>query len=189
MKRLVVPFVVLVATAPALAGSADGPMSGFLDQNVLPWIAAPAVIAAVQAQNAAHGDLTQAEIDDMDKQWRGEIGAAATPLISSVTGNAVSAFLSEQVAGLGGQVTEVFVMDNRGLNVAASAMTSDYWQGDEAKFQATFEVGLDARHFSDVEKDESTGRYQGQASFTLVDPETGTPIGAVTVGIDAEALF
>jgi hypothetical protein len=80
-------------------------------------------------------------------------------------------------------------MDQHGLNVAASAMTSDMWQGDEAKFTETYSMGAGAVHFSEVELDESTQRYQAQISVTIVDPATGEPIGAMTVGVDAEALL
>ena len=42
----------------------------------------------------------------------------------------------------GDLITEVFVMDNRGLNAVASDATSDYMQGDEAKWRKT--CGQDA---------------------------------------------
>ena len=80
-------------------------------------------------------------------------------------------------------------MDARGLNVAASAATSDYWQGDEDKFQQTYEIGADSVHFSDIEFDESSQTYQGQISVVIVDPSTNTPIGAITIGVNAEALL
>jgi hypothetical protein len=53
----------------------------------------------------------------------------------------------------------------------------------------TYGIGPDAVHFSEVELDESTQRYQAQISLTIVDPATGEPIGAMTVGVDAEALL
>jgi hypothetical protein len=98
-------------------------------------------------------------------------------------------FLRGQVDASGGRITEVFIMDRHGLNVAASAMTSDMWQGDEAKFTETYSMGAGAVHFSEVELDESTQRYQAQISVTIVDPSSGEPIGAMTVGVDAEALL
>jgi len=85
-------------------------------------------------------------------------------------------------------ITEIILMDAVGLNVAVSHVTSDYWQGDEAKHQDTYGVGPDAVHFSEIELDESTQRYQGQISVTLVDPASGEAIGAVTIGVDAQAL-
>ncbi|MEM8755288.1 MAG: hypothetical protein AAGF90_20180, partial [Pseudomonadota bacterium] len=74
----------------------------------------------------------------------------------------------------------------KGLNVGQSAKTSDYWQGDEAKWRETYLVGPDAIHVSDVEEDESTQTFQIQVSLPIVDG--GAPIGAVTVGVDVEHL-
>jgi hypothetical protein len=82
--------------------------------------------------------------------------------------------------------TEIFVMDNKGLNVGQSDVTSDYWQGDEAKWQKTYQVGPDAIHVSDVEQDESSQVFQAQVSVPVVDG--GQVIGAVTVGVNVDAL-
>jgi phosphopantothenoylcysteine synthetase/decarboxylase len=40
----------------------------------------------------------------------------------------------------------------------------------------------------EVEEDESTQALQSQASVTISDPETGEPIGAITVGINLDML-
>jgi len=68
-------------------------------------------------------------------------------------------------------------------------VTSDYWQGDEAKFTQTYAVGSDAVHFSDIDFDESSQSYQAQISFTIIDPASGAPIGAMTVGVLADGLM
>lgn len=188
MKTLPILALGVAFTTPAMAIDMSQAMSSYVDQNILAWAADPVIVDAVKAQNVAHASLTQGDIDELDLKWRAEVGKADQPTIKSVLENSASAYLRDQVTALGGQVTEVFVMDNHGLNVASSGVTSDHWQGDEDKFTATFGVGPDARHFSEVEKDESTGTYQAQASFVVVDPETSEPIGAVTVGINAEAL-
>jgi len=93
------------------------------------------------------------------------------------------------VEASGGQITEVFVMDAHGLNVASSGVTSDYWQGDEAKFQKTFLAGTGAMFVDDIELDESTQTYLGQVSIVLTDPDTGAVIGAMTIGLNAQMFF
>lgn len=50
-------------------------------------------------------------------------------------------------------------------------------------------MGADAVHFSEIEFDESSQSYQAQISMTISDPATGAPIGAMTVGINADALM
>ena len=79
-------------------------------------------------------------------------------------------------------------MDNRGLNVATAGLTSDYWQGDEAKFTETFGKGAGAMQIGEVEFDESSQTYSVQVSLTIVDAKTATPIGAMTIALNAEAL-
>ena len=79
-------------------------------------------------------------------------------------------------------------MDDKGLNVAQSSVTSDYWQGDEAKWQKTFQAGPNAYHIGDVEEDESTQMFQSQVSYAITDPASGKVIGAITVGVNVEEL-
>ncbi|MZR13218.1 hypothetical protein GQE99_09330 [Maritimibacter sp. DP07] len=189
MKTLLASTLILGLAAPATAQDFAAAMGDFLDQHVVGWASDPVLLDAIRDKNAAHEWIDQSRIDALDRAWQDEIGRSVTPTISTVMENPASDFLRARVNALGGAVTEVFVVDAHGLNVAASAPTSDYWQGDEAKFTETFAVGPRARHFSEIERDASTSTYQGQASFTIVDPETGAPIGAMTVGINAEALF
>lgn len=190
MKIIFAPAVALALTAgSALASDPSAAMAQYVRDNVMNWASDPGIIGAVVARNAETATLSEAQIIDMDNAWRGELGTAATPTIDSVVTASASDFLRQQVTESGGLITEVFVMDTVGLNVASSGITSDYWQGDEAKFTETFGVGPDAVHIGEVEFDESAQTYQGQVSFTLTDPATGTTIGAVTVGLNAEAFF
>ena len=146
------------------------------------------IVAAVKAQNAESGGYDQAKIDALDKQWRAEVGASAKPLIDKVLATAASKFLAGKREGSGGLFSEIFVTDAKGLNVAQSDVTSDYWQGDEAKWQKSFSMGAGAVHLGDVEQDESSQAYQSQVSMTVTDPATGNPIGAITVGVNVELL-
>ncbi len=163
-------------------------MQAFLEDEVRTWAQSEELTAAIQAQNAITGGYSQGQIDELDTSWRAATDTPSDALIAGVMTNAASEFLRSQVAGSYGLITEVFIMDARGLNVAASDVTSDYWQGDEAKFTETYPLGPDAEHFSDIEFDESTQSYQAQMSITITDPATGEPIGAMTIGVNADAL-
>ena len=88
----------------------------------------------------------------------------------------------------GGLFSEIFIMDAKGLNVGQSDVTSDYMQGDEAKWQNTYAAGPDAVFIDEVEFDDSSQQFQSQANLTIVDPATGKPIGAITVGVNVEQL-
>ncbi|MBB3311888.1 hypothetical protein FHT78_003664 [Rhizobium sp. BK196] len=177
-----VPMGVSMAQDAKLA-----PIADYVTSDVKPWLNDPAVIEAIKAQNAANASLGAADIDALDKKWRAEVDGSDHTMIDRVLGNALSKFLQEKKAASDGKIAEIFVMDAKGLNVGQSDATSDYWQGDEAKFQKSFGAGKDAVFVDEIEKDESTQALQSQASVTISD-DKGTPIGAITVGVNVDAL-
>lgn len=154
--------------------------------SALGWLDNPTVISAIKAQNVANAGLSQGDIDKLDKQWRAEVGAGGGPLINKLMATKLSAYLKKVKDDSQGLYTEIFVMDNKGLNVGQSDVTSDYWQGDEGKWQKTFKVGAGAVDVGDVEEDESTQQIQAQLSVSIADG--GNVIGAVTIGMDMDAL-
>ncbi len=189
MRHTLVAMALVASTLPVHANEFAPAMQDFLDNQIMGWAQSEAIVSAINAQNARTAGFDQARIDSLDTAWRAEVGAPDTPTISPVMDNPASDYLRQQVESAGGTITEVFIMDAHGLNVAASSVTSDYWQGDEDKFQKTYGMGAGASHLGEVEFDESTQTYQGQISITIVDPATGQAIGAMTIGVDAEALL
>lgn len=188
MERLALTTALILAATPSFATDYQAAMRTYLNSGELNWLADATLVDAVLAQNATTGGLSEDEIIALDNDWRAQVGTADTALVDAVLSNVTADFLRQQVETSGGVITEVILMDAQGLNVAVSHVTSDYWQGDEAKHIDTYGVGADAVHLSDIELDESTQSYQGQISVTLVDPATGEPIGAITIGVDAGAL-
>jgi hypothetical protein len=187
MKTILFAASVLAA-APAIALDHVPLVAKIIDGGVRADITAPAVLAMLREQNARNATLDQAGIDAADKAWRAEVAAGGGSLISATLGNTASAYLKEVRAKHQGLLTEIIVMDSLGLNVAQSDLTSDYWQGDEAKFQKSYGAGASGVFIDEVELDESTQTMQSQASFTIVDPQTGLAIGAATIGVDVEQL-
>lgn len=176
-------FILLVLAAFLVAGSASAG-----EQKALPWLIKPVLIEAVRAQNADHKDLTPAQIAALDNRWRAERVSRDRPLIDGVMANKLSRFLKKIQESSNGLFTEIFVMDNRGLNVGQSEISNDYWQGDEAKWRKTFLVGAKARHVGEPEYVAATRKYQAQLSMPIVDPENGTVIGAMTLGVDVGVI-
>ena len=175
--------------SPGQDGVYRVPLEAYARGELSKWLNDPALIDAIKLQNTRHTGLTEDEVIALDQQWRSEAGAGGGPLISELLSHPVSAWLRDQQTATAGFVTEVFVMDDKGLNVAQSVETSDYWQGDEAKWKETYQVGPDALHISDVEFDDSTGFYQSQASLAIKDPASGAVIGAITFGINVQNLM
>lgn len=141
----------------------------------------PVIVAAVKAQNSMGRSLDW--IKDQDRKWRKEpgINAFMESLINSPCGKHLQALQASE-----GVYAEIFVMDNQGANVCLSKKTSDYWQGDEEKFQKSFLNGVGAVYVGEVKFDESTQAYLSQISLPV--KADGKVIGAVTFGIDVVPL-
>ncbi|MBL4906749.1 MAG: hypothetical protein JKX94_04795 [Sneathiella sp.] len=152
------------------------------------WAQSSEVVSAIMAQNKKSASLDQAAIDSLDKKWRAETKGGDKSMINAVLSNSLSAYLKNIKEQSEGLYTEIFVMDNKGLNVGQSDVTSDYWQGDEGKWQKSFGAGPSGQLIDDVEFDDSSQTYQSQVSIAIVDPASNEPIGAVTVGVNVEAL-
>lgn len=106
-------------------------------------------------------------------------------LVDKIKSSKASEKLSKLKESSEGVYGEVFIMDNKSLNVVLSDTTSDYWQGGEAKCQQIYLKGAGAVHTSEVEFDESVQAYTSQISTVLTD-ETGAVIGAITFGVIME---
>ncbi len=164
------------------------PVREFAESELRAWASAAICIEAVRAQNRRHANITQRQIDALDIQWRLETVRDDRPLIASIMTKRLSFYLAQLKKKMKGAVTEIVVMDGKGLNVAASDVDSDYWQGDEAKWQRTFLVGPGAVFVDDVELDTSTDLFQSEISMAITDADTGEVIGAIAVGIDLDRL-
>lgn len=189
MKKFVVAAGLALLGAPDARAVETALIYQYLYQNIVPWIDDPVIVDAVIAQNARTRDMSAQDIMTQDMLWQASEDADSAPLIASVVTGAPADFLRAQVKASAGLITEIIVMDSVGLNVAASAATSDYWQGDEDKYRQTYPVGPDAVHITDIVLDASSQSYQAQISVTLVHPDTAEPIGAIAVGIVADALM
>jgi len=185
---LLCAFITMTATSAIYADERIDKLRLIAELKLKPVVMESIVIDSVKEQNSQHASLSQSDIDNLDKTWRAETDSGSGDLIDAVLGKPVSGYLSDALDEQQGLISEIFVMDNRGLNVGQSGLTSDYWQGDESKWQETFKVGPDAIHLSEIEFDESSQTYSAQVSISITDPDTNTVIGAATFGVDAEAL-
>jgi hypothetical protein len=143
------------------------------------WGEDPVLIAAVQQQNSQ--SMTLDTIKSLDKKWQETDGIDEQ--MKAMMNNAAAKRLLE-IEKSQPYFFELFLMDNQGANVAMTNKTSDYWQGDEPKWQASYNNGKGGVHFSDVQFDESAQDYLLQISVPVVGE--GKVIGAITVGINLD---
>jgi hypothetical protein len=150
-------------------------------------IGAEIVQVSVDAQNKRLSNMAQDKIDALDNQWKAEREATDKPLIAATLSSPLSVYLARIQGKSLGLYAEIFVMDQNGLNVGQSSVTSDFWQGDEDKFQKTFAVADDAMFVDAPEWDDEAKIWRNQVSFTLLDASK-KKIGAVTVEINLTEL-
>ncbi|PCI06019.1 MAG: hypothetical protein COB78_05485 [Hyphomicrobiales bacterium] len=177
----------VLLTTPALANDYTAQLTELAKTKLQEIAHSADVKSAIMAQNAKTTSFDQAKIDTLDKTWRAEVDASSKPMIDKVLANATSAYLKKIQEQSSGLFTEIFAMDAKGLNVGQSSVTSDYWQGDEAKWQKTYSAGANSLNISEVEEDESTQTFQSQVSIPVLD-DAGNPIGAITFGVNVELL-
>lgn len=189
MRRLLMAILLSGLFYPVAAG-AESPPTSIIDGKVISQIrevlARPVVTISVQAQNRYYGQLSADDIDKLDKQWRSERESDDQPLIGAVMSSPLSTYLTLVQAQSQGLYSEVFVMDRNGLNVGQGAVTSDFWQGDEAKFQKSFGVGPDAVFIDEPEFNDEFKTWRAQVNLTIV--HDGEKIGAATFEINLTEL-
>jgi len=180
-------FSLGVGSGSALAAPSNDLITDGLVQSLQRWLNVPVVRLSIAAKNTALDGIDQGTIDDLDAQWRREREQTDQPLITEILSSPLSTYLTRIQAASLGLYSEIFVMDAHGLNVGQSAITSDYWQGDEAKFQKTFDVGTGAVFVDEAELHDETGTWRAQVNMTIAD-ERGNRIGAATVEINLTEL-
>jgi hypothetical protein len=145
------------------------------------WSEDAALVTAVEDQNAQN--LSLDTIKKRDAGWRATSGIDDFMKLMMENTAAKELHRLEETAPY---FVELFLMDNQGANVAMTNKTSDYWQGDEAKFTESFNKGEGAVHLSAVEFDESAQAYLVQVSVPVM--KDGAAIGALTIGVNVDIL-
>lgn len=186
MFRVAAPLALALSAAlavPAAAEDIGGKMRNLANGAVKDWLSQSIVMNSVRAQNARYAGIDEQRILELDGAWRDQT-LTGGPMIDTVLANPLSEFLRGVQEQSQGRFSEIFITDAYGLNVGQSAVTSDFWQGDEDKWQVPVATG--DIHVSEVEFDESSQTYQSQLSVPIRD--AGQIIGVVTVGVNVEML-
>ena len=134
----------------------------------------PVVIGALRAKNAS-GESFQ-DIRRKDAEWSQNPQA---PLRKELAGNNCAQRLRELTKN-DPVVVEVILMDRNGANVCVSRETSDYWLGDEEKFQKTYQEGRDI-FLGEAAFDQSAGVYALQLNALVRDGDSKA--GALTLSL------
>ncbi len=180
------PIAETEEAAPPVPSAAD--VTPGVISDLKKFIDTEIVRASIANQNNKYGGMGEDEIVALDDKWRAERKADNQPLIAATLTNPLSSYLTRVQAQAVGLYTEIFVVDSNGLNVGQSNITSDYWQGDEAKFQKTYPVAPDAIFVDEPEFDDALGIWRTQVNMTVADATGTQAIGAVTVEVNLSEL-
>jgi putative methionine-R-sulfoxide reductase with GAF domain len=135
---------------------------------------------------ASRGEiLTQAEIQQLDSQWRAaDVNNNGSPLVSRVLYNRTSTQLRQFQQNFSHHV-EVFLTDQQGVNVAATNRTSDYYQGDEEWWQVAYRERI---YISQPEYDESVQATVVIIAIAVRDEESKNVLGILRTTINFDSL-
>ncbi len=164
--------------------SADDSIRKYVPE-IKKWLDNDLVYEALREQNKENANLTLIEIDRIDQRWRRETLAANQPMLEEMLDRELSKYLYS-VRQSHDDYTEVFIMDNRGINVGQSDPSADIWQGGKPNWIGTFHAGPGAVHVGLTGMNEVTQMKQTYLSLAIEDPDSGEVIGVVSVGIKAE---
>lgn len=144
------------------------------------WGANEELVEIVREHNRKNISLE--EILKRDEIWKRTTGV--DEFMDDILSNRGAVELKKLEASLS-FLFECILMGNKGENISMTNKTSDYWQGDEAKFKKSFNNGVGKVHVGAVEFDESAQGYQVQISVPVNDGVK--TIGAITIGVDLDA--
>lgn len=171
----------LTQTAERTAAAADAYVfRRIIDVGILAKVPTLREVAATASR--APRDLEA--VLQLDRQW--QLESAPPPSLVGLYENAASRFLRD-VTAADPIYSEVLLTDRQGALVAASGVTTDYYQGDESWWREA--VGTGRVSVGDVEWDESARVFAIDIAMPVLDPADDSVVGALKVVADSRELF
>ena len=165
-----------------------GAVDSLVRNDISTWMSDDVIIDALRGQNRETRRFSRERIGELEAQWQVEFESGAFDLIENVQDRPISRLLRRLKRDSVGVYHEIFVMDGVGLIVGASDPNNDYWQGEEPKWLSTYRAGPGSLHIGTLKFDDSALAWVIQISLPVLDPRSGDPIGAVTIGLDPSTL-
>jgi hypothetical protein len=168
--------------AEYVAGSVDAYFfRSILDTAVLARV--PVVRLAAQEGSARPFDRATAL--ELDREWQrdGPATAARTRLLESEAAQFLADLRQHDPV-----FREVLLTDRYGRLVAASNITSDYFQADESWWYDAFDQGRGRVQVTDVRRDESVGVYAFEVAMP-VPSSTGEIVGVMKIVADSREML
>ena len=173
----------LTEMAEYMASSTDAHMfRSILDSAVLARV--PEIRAAAATGSARPFDQKAAET--LDREWQRDSAGTAKRL--DLLSSSASRFLAD-LSRNDPVLREILVTDRFGRLVAASNVTSDYLQADEAWWSEAFEQGRGRIAVSDVRRDESAGVYAFEIAVPVTSAQSDNVEGVMKIVADSREML
>jgi hypothetical protein len=173
----------LTEMAEYIASSTDAHMfRSILDGGVLARV--PELRQA--AADGSKRSFDRQAADAIDREWQRDSGGTAKRL--DLLNSPASRFLAD-LSRNDPVLREILVTDRYGRLVAASNVTSDYMQADEAWWSEAYDQGRGRISVSDVRRDESAGVYAFEISVPVSSAESDEIQGVMKIVADSREML
>ena len=152
-----------------------------LDASVLGRV--PDVRRAASVGSATAFDRNA--VQELDRQWQADRAAASR---NGLLQSSASQFLAD-IVGHDPIYREILVTDRQGRLVAASNVTSDYYQADEDWWTQSFDGGRGRVIVTDVRRDESAGVYAFEIAVPVPAPAGEEIAGVMKIVADSREML
>ena len=166
-------------------------IAGTVDAYVFRSILDAAVLARVPNIRQAAAEGNERPFDErvameLDRRWQSDRAGGAER--SALLESAASGFLADLTRN-DPVKREILVTDRYGRLVAASNVTSDYFQADEDWWRQAFDEGRGHVSISDVRRDESAGVYAFEIAVPVPAPSSDQVAGVMKIVMDSREML
>ncbi len=145
------------------------------------------LIERVAGSDQAAGERLEALLE-RDRAWINADEAARAALAEPLLNNETAAQLRRFQQSAPTRYAEIMLTDAAGALVAATNVTTDYYQADEAWWQRAYDEGAGATYVGPIAYDKSAEVFSLDV-VTAVRDEAGRALGVLKVSHEVDALF
>ncbi|MFX3675456.1 MAG: hypothetical protein ACN6I6_00310 [bacterium] len=179
MKFLMILLFVFNGALAETEEATPAQLKKMAEKELMPLLQNKPIIDSVRAQNAKAMSLK--EIKAIDTKWVRTAGY--DDFMRKLMANDCTAVLKKAMKRYN-YILEAFIVDSQGAVVCMLDKTTDYWQGDEAKFTKAFNNGKGETFIDKVRFDESAQAYTSQISLPIMNDKKVIGVGTFGVNVN-----
>ncbi|MEW6088825.1 MAG: sensor histidine kinase [bacterium] len=141
---------------------------------------------ANEKNTAGNQENTSKAIQDIDTKWIN--GSLPQDFIDNILKNSLSILLRDNI-NYQANYMEIFVTDKRGVVIAATNKTSDYYQADETWWQKAYNSGNGENYIDKIGFDSSANLYSLDICLPIRDKKDNNVIGIIKAVSDIKKVI